>query len=154
MDLVRILLVLIISHADFAFPEQYREVISACFQYLDLLRSSPLPQWHFEESKELADIRFRFAEKSSPDSYATNISTHMKWPTPRELVISGPSLLWDWDEKLVRKVLEGLSPESGRVFVMGKNMDEIDVNGPWEAEKWYGTEYKVEKMTVPKVSIH
>ncbi len=72
----------------------------------------------------------------------------MKWPTQRELVINGPSLVWDWDEQLVRKYLSELTPEKGRVFVMGQNMEEIGIMGPWETEKWYGTLYMVTDLFV------
>ena len=126
--------------------EHYKEVVVACFKYLDLLRSSALPEWTHEERKELAATRFRFREKNSPESYAQGIASHMKWPTPRDVVLSGPSLVWDWDEQLVRKYLDCLTPDKGRVFVMGKNLEEIGLSGPWDSEKWYGTQYLVDDL--------
>ena len=91
-------------------------------------------------------MRFRFAEKRRPDSYATTISEHVRWPVPRSLVLSGMKLIWDWDEPLIREMLQNLRVDEGRVVVMAKDHTTIGKEGPWLHEPWYGTEYTVEKM--------
>ena len=95
----------------------------------------------------VAALGFRFAEKERrPESYATWIADHLKAPVPRSLVLSGPRLTWDWDEHLVREMLNGLTVENGRVVVMAKDFSSIGKTGTWSTEPWYGTEYTVEKM--------
>lgn len=93
--------------------------------------------------KLLADMHFRFAEKRRPERYTTYLSEHVKWPTPRDLLLSGPALVWESDEELVHKILDELTVENGRVVVMAK---EHPIDGPWLSEKWYETEYQVEKL--------
>ncbi|KAI5119937.1 hypothetical protein M0805_002126 [Coniferiporia weirii] len=126
--------------------QNYREVLLACYKYLGLLRSSELPAWAQSEIQQLAALRFRFAEKRRPENYATWVSEHIKHPTPRSLVLSGPTLTWDWDEQLVRETLAGLVVENGRVVVMAKDHSGVGETGPWLNEPWYGTEYTVKKL--------
>lgn len=96
--------------------------------------------------KALADLRFRFAEKRRPDNYAVWISEAMKNPVPRSLVLSGPKLLWSWDEQLVRDNLNSLTVEKSRAVVMAKDHSVIGKTGPWSNEPWYKTEYSVDKL--------
>lgn len=77
----------------------------------------------------------------------------MAWPTPRELVVKAPQVVWEWDEageaeKEVRRTLEGLRVAEGRAVLMGRKEEHVKVGGEgeWENEPWYGTEYKVVKM--------
>ena len=92
-------------------------------------------------------LNFRFAEKQErPENYATWISDHTRVPVPRSLILSAPKLTWDWDERLVRKMLEQLTVDTGRVVVMAKDHSLIGQSEPWTTEPWYGTEYTVEKL--------
>ena len=70
----------------------------------------------------------------------------LKRPIPRSLLLSGPSLTWDWDAELVRDTLNQLSVENSRVLVMSKDprMDEFVDN--WSSEPWYGTQYSVRRL--------
>ena len=113
---------------------------------MNLLRSSVLPVWVHDEIKVIENLRFRFAEKRSAEKYAVQISESMKNPVPRSLLLSGPRLIWEWDEKLVRGILETLTVENGRVVVMAKDHNVIGNEGPWEKEPWYQTEYTVKKL--------
>lgn len=126
--------------------ENYREALLACYKYINLLRSSALQAWAQDEMKALADLRFRFAEKRRPDNYAVWISEAMKNPLPRSLVLSGPKLIWSWDEQLIRDNLNGLTVNEGRVVVMAKDHSVVGKTGPWSHEPWYKTEYVVEKL--------
>ncbi|KAH8117077.1 insulin-degrading enzyme [Phellopilus nigrolimitatus] len=133
--------------------QNYRQALLACYKYLSLLRTSALPAWFQQEIQTLAAMRFRFAEKQRPDQYATWIAEHVKHPTPRALVLSGPQLTWHWDEQLVRETLAGLVVENGRVVVMSKDHAVVGKTGPWATEPWYGTEYTVGKLENDFVSL-
>lgn len=128
--------------------ENYREAVLACYKYLNLLRTSSFTSRYQEEIQTLSALRFRFAEKRRPDSYATWVSEHLSHPIPRSLVLSGPQLTWDWDEKLVHEMLAGLNVETGRVVVMAKDHSVVgkSTETVWQKEPWYGTEYAVDTM--------
>lgn len=91
-----------------------------------------------------------------PDDYAVWISDHMAWPVERDMILTAPQLVWEWEdsgegEKEVREMLNTLTIERGRAVIMARSgeMDEVfadrtDVK--WEHEPWYGTGYLVEKF--------
>ncbi|KDQ33027.1 hypothetical protein PLEOSDRAFT_1032530 [Pleurotus ostreatus PC15] len=131
-----------------------RDVTLATFKYLSLLRSSEFPAWHQREVATISRTRFRFAEKRRPDDYAVWVSEHMAWPVPRELILAGPQLTWEWDEgedggeKKMRETLDGLRVTRGRAVLMAKGSEheKLSPGANWEKEPWYGTEYKVERF--------
>jgi insulysin len=126
----------------------------ATFKYLSLLRSSPIPPWAQRETSLLSRMRFRFREKRRADDYAVSITEYMSWPTPRELVLSGPALDWEWEdekgEQLVRNLLETLRVGQGRTVLMARGSEHAVVrqgqDTEWRREPIYGTEYVVEKL--------
>jgi insulysin len=132
--------------------EHYRDVALACCNYISLLRSSPLDDYSQHERVLLSQLRFRFAEKRKPDTYATSISQHMTWPVPPELYIAGPSLTWDWEdaaaeESKLREYLEAFRLTEGRVILMAKQEEheKISPGIEWSHEPWYGTLYNVNR---------
>ncbi|TFY62947.1 hypothetical protein EVJ58_g3532 [Rhodofomes roseus] len=136
--------------------DNYREVTLTIFKYLNLLRSSNFPAWYQREISLLKATRFRFAEKRRPDDYAVWVTEHLSWPVSRELVLSAPQLVWEWDETdpvnggegEMRQVLDSLTVDRGRVVLMAQKDVHERVRGAseWESEPWYGTEYRVEKL--------
>ncbi|KAI0367165.1 LuxS/MPP-like metallohydrolase [Pilatotrama ljubarskyi] len=125
----------------------YQDVLHAIFAYLSLLRSSPLPLYHFAEVSTMAETRFRFKEKSQPHRYASALAHALAEPYPPQWLLSGDHLYREWDEPLVRRLLDGFVPARSRATLEAKtHLDEVvgkDVQ--WETEKWYGTRYAVQK---------
>ncbi|KAI1157310.1 Metalloenzyme, LuxS/M16 peptidase-like protein [Nemania serpens] len=52
--------------------ENYKEVVKVIFQYISLLRRTPPQEWIFNEQKQMADIEFRFKQKT-PESRFTSV---------------------------------------------------------------------------------
>ena len=99
--------------------------------------------------------RFRFKEKSRPESYAVWVAEHMSWPVPREVLLTAPSLVWEWPKgseglNLVKEMLNTLSIDRGRVVLMAKADEHARLTPggkvDWSQEPIYGTDYKVEKL--------
>jgi len=128
--------------------ERYQEVVLAVCKYLNILRSTetfPEHLWH--ETQILAETRFNYAEKRASDSYASALSEIMSKPYPPELLLSAGSLLWDWDETLVRRTLAEIVPENSRILLMARDFTIADLEPPqWDAERWYKTQYHVQRM--------
>ncbi|TCD63052.1 hypothetical protein EIP91_006039 [Steccherinum ochraceum] len=127
----------------------YEEVILTILDYIKLLRSSVLEVYHYEDSSTMANVSFRFREKSQPHAYVTWLCDQLLEPYPPSSTLNGVSLLRRWDEQLVRDMLALLTPENGRVMIMAKHHDAriVGENAVWEAEKWYGTAHFVRKLT-------
>ncbi|TBU42064.1 Metalloenzyme, LuxS/M16 peptidase-like protein [Dichomitus squalens] len=138
--------------------ENYESLVQSVFKYIALLKASEFPPWQQRERSLISATRFRFAEKRRPDDYAVWVSEHMAWPVPRELILSAPQLVEEWDvndpvnggESEVREILDSLTIERSRTVLMAKAEEHERVRGKdltWEKEPWYGTPYRVERFS-------
>lgn len=122
--------------------KEYREVVKVFFQYIALLQETEPQEWIFEEQRGMADVDFRFRQKTQSLRFATKISAEMQKPLPREWLLSGRSRLRKFDAKLIKQGLACLRPDNFRMTIVSR-----DAPGKWEKkEKWYGTEYTVEPI--------
>ncbi|KAI0353367.1 LuxS/MPP-like metallohydrolase [Trametes cingulata] len=125
----------------------YRDVLHAIFAYISLLRTSPMPLYHFTEVSTMAETRFRFKEKAQPHRYASTLAHALAEPYPPEWLLSGDHIYRAWDESLVRQLLDSFVQARSRVTLEAKtHLDEVVGKGvQWETERWYGTQYMVKR---------
>jgi len=117
--------------------KNYKEVVKVVFQYIALLRETEPQQWIFEEQKGMADVDFRFKQKTSSYRFTMKTSAVMQRPLPREWLLSGSRRLRKFEPKLIKEALDYLRPDNFRINVVSR-----DLPVKWEKkEKWYGTEY-------------
>ncbi|KAJ1335357.1 insulysin [Microdochium nivale] len=120
----------------------YKEIVKVFFEYVALLRESPPQEWIFEEQKGMADVDFKFKQKTPASRFTSKISSVMQKPLPREWLLSGQSRLRKFDSKLIKHGLDLLRPDNFRMTLISR-----EVPGDWDQkEKWYGTEYKSEDI--------
>lgn len=106
------------------------------------MKETPPQQWIFEEQKGMADVNFKFKQKTPASLFTSEISSVMQKPLPREWLLSGQSRLRKFDPELIAKAVECLRPDNFRLRIVSQ-----DFPGDWDQrEKWYGTEYKAEKI--------
>ena len=122
--------------------QHYREVLKVIFQYVAMLkRNSPLV-WILNEMSRLAEVEFKFRQKGPPFRVASDLAQLMqKACIPRKHLLSY-TLIRKFDPENIERGLSHLRPDNCRFFV-------IDQQFPrgWDAkEKWYETEYKLEKI--------
>lgn len=122
--------------------QNYKEVVKVFFQYVSLLRETPPHQWIFEEQKGLADVDFKFKQKTPASRFTSKISSVMQKPLPREWLLSGHSRLRKFDPELIKQGIDRIRPDNFRMTLVSR-----DFPGDWDMkEKWYGTEYKYERI--------
>ncbi|KAH0564956.1 hypothetical protein GP486_001650 [Trichoglossum hirsutum] len=122
--------------------KNYKEIVKIFFQYLSLIRETPPQEWIFNELKGMAEVDFRFRQKSPPSKFTSKLSSVMQKPYPRDLLLSGSSLVRKFDADAIKRALEFLRPDNFRLAIVSQ-----DFPGGWDKkEKWYGTEYKCEKI--------
>lgn len=126
--------------------DNYCEVLLAIYSYLSVLRSSSFSAYHAEEVQALAEIRFRFREKTQPHSYVSWLASELAEDYPPGLFLKAPYLVTEWDEPLFQKLLENFNPQKGQVMLMAREHPNVIPEGGWKIEKWYGTEYYVQKL--------
>lgn len=122
--------------------KQYQEVTKVIFQYISLIKEHPPERWIFEEMKNLSEVDFKFKQKSPASRFASTLSSVMQRPLPREWLLSGTSVLRNFEPELITRGLQHLRADNFNVEVVSQVYP-----GDWDSrEKWYGTEYKVENI--------
>ncbi|KAK1840286.1 a-pheromone processing metallopeptidase ste23 [Colletotrichum chrysophilum] len=122
--------------------ENYKDVVKIVFQYVSLLRESTPQEWIFDEIKTMDDIHFKCREKAAAIRFATETSAAMQRPLPREWLLSGYNRLRKFDSRLIDEGLTCLKPDNFRLTIVSQKLP-----GGWDqTEKWYGTEYRHEKI--------
>ncbi|KAI1128510.1 peptidase M16 inactive domain-containing protein [Nemania abortiva] len=122
--------------------KNYKEVVKVFFQYVSLLRQTAPQEWIFNEQREMADVEFKFKQKSPASRFTSKISSVMQRPLPREWLLSGQSRLRKFDPGMIEKGINLLRPDNMRMTIVSR-----DYPGDWDQkEQWYGTEYRSEKI--------
>ncbi|KAK8007143.1 alpha/beta-hydrolase [Apiospora arundinis] len=123
--------------------KNYEEIVKAFFQYTSLLRETSPQEWIFKELKDMADIGFKYQEKEEDVAeFTCAIAADMQKPLPREWLLSRQDRLRKFDADLIAKGLDCLRPDNLNMVLVSR-----DYPGDWDQkEKWYGTEYKAEKI--------
>ena len=117
------------------------------FKYISLLRSQPPSSAIFNEIKAIAEISFRFAERSKNHSYCTSLSNWMQHPVPRDKIVSSGSLLEDFRPDELAAALHLLDPRLATIGVTSRELPP-GVEGTFDkTEPIYGTEYKQIRIT-------
>ncbi|KAL6075623.1 Protease 3 [Balamuthia mandrillaris] len=126
--------------------EEWEQVVDVIFQYIKLLRTEGPKQHIFEESKKLAEIEFRFADKHHPIEYVCFLANCMQ-QYPTEWILAGPMLFDEYNPQLIQETLTTyLTPKNMRLRLVAKDFQEEDKQKMKE-EKWYGTQYIEERLT-------
>ena len=121
---------------------EYKEIVKVVFQYISLIKESPPQRWIVDEVKGMAEVDFRYQQKSPASSFTSAISSIMQKPLPREWLLSGSRLIRKFDSEAISEALSYLRPDNYRLTIVSK-----DFPGDWDQnEKWYGTEYRTERI--------
>jgi insulysin len=122
--------------------KNYQEVIKTVFQYISMMRENPPLEWMFEEQKNMADVEFKFKQKSPASRFTSRISAVMQKPLPRNWLLSGTSKFRRFDPKGIIQAMQYLRDDNFRLMIVSQDYPvEFD-----KKEKWYGTEYRMEKI--------
>ncbi|KAL4914462.1 Metalloenzyme, LuxS/M16 peptidase-like protein [Aspergillus aurantiobrunneus] len=121
--------------------KQYQEVVKVIFEYIAMIKEREPEEWIYEEMKNLAEVDFRFKQKSPASRFTSRLSTVMQKSLPRYWLLSG-SLLRKFDPEGIKKAFSYLREDNFKLIIVAQ-----DYPGDWDTkEKWYGTEYKVEDV--------
>ncbi|KAJ9130336.1 A-pheromone processing metallopeptidase Ste23, partial [Pleurostoma richardsiae] len=107
--------------------KHYKEIVKAVFQYISLLRETPPQEWIFQEQKGMADVDFKFKQKTPPSRFTSKIASVMQQPLPREWLLSGQSRLRKFDPELIKKAIDCLRPDNFRMSIVSR-----DFPGNWD----------------------
>ncbi|KAF2269404.1 LuxS/MPP-like metallohydrolase [Lojkania enalia] len=122
--------------------KHYKEITKIIFQYIAMVVEQPPHQWIADELIRMSDVEFRFKSKVAPSRTTSGLASAMQKPYDRKMLLSGPSVIRIFDEKAIREAMTYLRPDNFKLDIVSQ-----DFPGGWDRkEKWYGTEYKTEKI--------
>ncbi|KAL6438860.1 hypothetical protein ACFW04_003738 [Cataglyphis niger] len=117
------------------------DIITLMFQYISMLKKKGPIEWIYNEYRDIANMNFRFKEKSSPRNYVNSI-VQMLQEYPMNEVLCAERTFPEWRPDIINQIMEYLTPQKIRVHIVGKVYENI-AN---ETEKWYNIKYKKEKI--------
>ncbi len=105
------------------------DIIDTTFQAIRLIAGEGIQRWLFDEQRMLAEISYRFRERSEPMRYVTEIAGLM-WHYPANEVLRAPYVAEDFDPDLIERYIQRLTPENLLLFVT-ETAVETDRLTPW-----------------------
>ena len=120
-----------------AGQDNVEAVTDALLRYIELIRSQPPQAWLYEEQAKVAELGFRFQEKSSPLSLAYQMAPRLDQVPAADLLVA-PFLMERFDPELIGEYMGYLTPENLIVEYVSDT-----VVGDQE-EPWFGVEYSLE----------
>ncbi|WCE28939.1 insulinase family protein [Vibrio sp. SCSIO 43137] len=119
---------------------QRDEIISALFEYIELIRQQGFDEWRFREKQAVLESAFRFQEKARQMDLASHLVMNLQY-YPQQDVIYGDYKMTDYNEEKLKSLIENLVPENARVTFIAKGQAYN------QTSKWYFTPYSVEPFT-------
>ncbi len=116
------------------------DITRALFEYIELIRNDGVAKWRYAEQADVADLGFRFQEKSSPLGFVYSTAPNLRL-YPIKDILDGPYLMAHYDAALIRKYLDALRPDNMLVEVSGKSVEANKI------EPWFQVPYRDQSLT-------
>lgn len=117
------------------------QIIHVVYDYIALIKRTGVPQWFYEEEKQVAENAFRFRERDNAISLAVQLAELMQYHSSKDYMSAG----WLFSEYRPEKVvtfLNFLTPERGNVTISGQFVAQKTTM----KEPWFGANYHVERI--------
>ncbi|WP_175404459.1 insulinase family protein [Endozoicomonas atrinae] len=119
---------------------QVDEITAIVFDYLDLIRREGLQPWLYEESKQIAELAFRYQEDRNPQQTASGLAARMHYLPPEHLLEA--NYLYDsYDPELISGYLARMTPKNLRQVVIAQNLSTDKV------EPYFETKYSIQALS-------
>jgi insulysin len=127
-------------------------IMDATFNYINIIKKSPLNYSIYEEIHNITKIEFKFQEKNEKyGDYLASLANVMFDYNYRE-VLYGDYLHSFYNESMIKNYMEQIKPESA-IIMLGSNkspdqtlMNTFFKNSTNQTEKWYGTRFMQHKF--------
>lgn len=121
------------------------EIAEYVFQYLRLIGEQGIAPWIFDEQKQLAEIQFRFQEKTDPAAYVRYLAAIGQVYPVRDL-LRGPYAMEKYDPELIRRYLAKLTPANALLSVSAPGLSTDNV------EKWFEAPYRISPLPADTIA--
>lgn len=118
--------------------DHIHEVLTVIFQYLDMLRRVGPQKWVYEEIRTIEENEFRWQEQTDPAGNVEKVAENMQLYPPEDY-LTGESLMFEYDEELIKECQDVLVPEKASFLLYSKRFEEDGVCT--ETEPWFNIPY-------------
>ncbi|MCP4008950.1 MAG: peptidase M16, partial [Proteobacteria bacterium] len=115
------------------------EIGSLLFSYIELIRTQGIKESYYDELAQLAELNFRFQEKSSESSLVQGLASRLHRYKMHE-VLSRPYLFEVYKPERIAQILQRLRPENLQLIIT-----DPDIESDQQTE-WYGVSYIESKI--------
>ena len=126
--------------------DQVESISDLLFRYIDLLKDNPPQASLYDEQALVAELGFRFQEKSNPLGFVYQMAPRLD-EFPAEDLLVAAYLMEDFDAELIQQYLGYLRPDNLLMEVSSP-----EVNGT-QTEPWFQVPYSLEKTSITRQAI-
>ena len=128
--------------------KNYHEIVKIVFHYIGMMKANPPVEWMHQEMKNMAEVDFRFRQKSPASRFTSATSSVMQKNLPRTWLLSNTSKFRKFDSNAIVQAMQYLREDNFRLMLVSQ-----DYPGNWDKkEKWYGTDYAVASIPTEVLS--
>ena len=110
------------------------EISAYLFAYLDLLKSGDIEAWIYQEQATIAQLAFRFSEKTSAMNVVRSIAPALQYYPAEDLLVA-PYLMEEFDASLIRSFLTLLTKDNVLMTLSSPGYE------GQSTESWFGVSY-------------
>jgi secreted Zn-dependent insulinase-like peptidase len=119
--------------------EHVNEIVAYVFRYIDMIRTSGVSKWTFDEQQQLGELHFLYAEKMEPISLARSLASDFHL-TPSDQLLREPYALDEFDPALIQEYLSYMRPDNMLLTVSAKGLDTD------RRTDWYSVDYSIQSI--------
>ena len=128
--------------------KNYNEVILIVLKYIDTIKNKELNDRYFIEEKNMRQINFDYRNKKKADDFTQKWAEHLLLYEPEDVFV-GDYLIKEYNKELLRKYLDMFNLDNLIISFVSKSLEKECTL----TEKFYGTKYSKEKLTIKKEDI-
>ncbi|WP_438865567.1 insulinase family protein [Neptunicella sp.] len=118
---------------------QIEQIVNVIFYHINQIKQQGLPEWRFNENKQLNQLTLDFHEPTKSIDYATHLAAQLHH-FEQEHILTGDILLNTYDPQRFDQVLTQLTPGNMRLKLIAPT---VVTN---QSAQWYQTPYQVQKI--------
>ncbi|RJG48684.1 insulinase family protein [Motilimonas pumila] len=126
-----------LSHVD--------DIIEALFGYIALIKGQGIDRWRYQEKHAIVEQAFQFQEVGRAIDLVSHLAINMHH-YPAQDVIYGDYVMANYDETLIRNMLDYFRPDNLRMLISAQGQDTD------RTARWYHTPYRVEVIDTTRLS--
>ena len=128
--------------------DNYKEVILIVLKYINTIKNKEINERYFLEEKNIRQIDFDFRNKQKVGDFTKTHAENLLYYKPED-VFTGNYLFKEYNKDLIRQYLDMFNLDNIIICFVSKSFE----NECNLTEKFYGTKYSKEKLTIKKEDI-